>query len=207
MSIGEKIKMLRKQHGLSQESLAIKLNVSRQAITKWETNRGTPDIENLKSISNLFNISLDYLVNGDLEKTSYTMKETINFKEYSNELKDYKCVEDYIVLHKFPQASKICPLIREKMLSRFEKAFEWFFMPFFGAFDIIDKINTKSKNYLIKNQEKLFLVIVCKNTLTTTILPYTTIDKNFVYENYKYTKLDVEGVSELISWAKKNNIY
>ena len=51
MNVGEKIKALRQQNGLSQEGLANKLGVSRQAITKWETNRGVPDIENLKCLS------------------------------------------------------------------------------------------------------------------------------------------------------------
>lgn len=60
--ISEKIKQLRKQAKLSQEQLAEKLNVSRQAVTKWETNLGVPDIENLCLISKLFAISLDELM-------------------------------------------------------------------------------------------------------------------------------------------------
>ena len=39
--------------------------------------------------------------------------------------------------------------------------------------------------------------------METLVLPYTVIDKQFVHKNYKYTKLDVEGVSELVSWKKK----
>ena len=70
MNIGEKIKTLRQQNGLSQEGLANKLSVSRQAITKWETNRGIPDIENLKSLSDIFNVSLDYLVSDDNDELS-----------------------------------------------------------------------------------------------------------------------------------------
>lgn len=48
MLSGEKIKRLRTEQHLSQKELAEKLEVSRQAIAKWETNRGIPDIENLK---------------------------------------------------------------------------------------------------------------------------------------------------------------
>ena len=50
---------------LTQEELAEKLNVSRQAITKWESGDGTPDIENLKQISILFNTTIDELVKED----------------------------------------------------------------------------------------------------------------------------------------------
>ena len=52
MSLGETIREQRKKAGLSQEQLAEKLNVSRQAITKWETDKGIPDVANL--IATLF---------------------------------------------------------------------------------------------------------------------------------------------------------
>lgn len=65
MSLGTKIREERKKAGLSQEQLAEKLNVSRQAITKWETDRGIPDICNLISISDEFGLSLDELIKED----------------------------------------------------------------------------------------------------------------------------------------------
>ena len=65
MQFNEKLKMLRKEKGFTQESLADKLNVSRQAITKWESGDGIPDIDNLKQISILFNTTIDELVKED----------------------------------------------------------------------------------------------------------------------------------------------
>lgn len=62
MTFAEKLKTIRKQLGMSQEQLADKLGVSRQAITKWETNIGIPDIENLIAISKLFNMTIDELL-------------------------------------------------------------------------------------------------------------------------------------------------
>jgi transcriptional regulator with XRE-family HTH domain len=62
MTIGEKIQTLRKQHGMSQDQLADALDISRQAVSKWETNENQPDIERLIEISNLFNVSTDYLI-------------------------------------------------------------------------------------------------------------------------------------------------
>ena len=67
--LSEKIKELRKKKGLTQEELASSLNVSRQAITKWESGEGTPDIENLKNIALFFHVSVDYLVDSKTEKT------------------------------------------------------------------------------------------------------------------------------------------
>ena len=66
MNLGEKIKECRKQAGFSQEQLAERINVSRQAITKWETNKGIPDIANLIAISDEFGLSLDELIKDDV---------------------------------------------------------------------------------------------------------------------------------------------
>ena len=65
MSIGERIQALRKQRGMSQEQLADALSVSRQAVSKWETDESQPDIERLAEISSMFNVSTDYLIKGE----------------------------------------------------------------------------------------------------------------------------------------------
>ena len=65
MTFGEKLKSIRKQAGMSQEKLAEKLGVSRQAITKWETDTGIPDIENMIAVSSLFHISIDELLSNE----------------------------------------------------------------------------------------------------------------------------------------------
>ena len=65
MTFAEKLKSIRKQAGMSQEQLAEKLGVSRQAVTKWETDAGIPDIENIMAISVLFDISIDELFSNE----------------------------------------------------------------------------------------------------------------------------------------------
>lgn len=62
MNFSEKLRTLRKQFKFSQEQLAEKISVSRQAITKWETDGGLPDIENLIAIAALFSVSIDDLL-------------------------------------------------------------------------------------------------------------------------------------------------
>ena len=81
MLFNEKLKMLRKESNLTQEELAEKLNVSRQAITKWESGDGTPDIENLKQISNLFNTTIDELVKEDKNVTFEAKEQYIYIEE------------------------------------------------------------------------------------------------------------------------------
>ena len=62
MTFAQKLKELRTRAGMSQEKLAEKVGVSRQAITKWETDKGAPDMDNLMAISDLFGVSVDELL-------------------------------------------------------------------------------------------------------------------------------------------------
>ena len=82
MTLGEKLKEARKKIGLSQEQLAEKLCVSRQAVTKWESDKGIPDIGNLKEIATLLNTSIDYLVDYDSNIDKLVIKEYINLDDF-----------------------------------------------------------------------------------------------------------------------------
>ena len=62
MIFSEKLQLIRKNKGLTQEELAEKLSVSRQAVAKWESGQVYPEIANLIQLSNLFNVTVDYLV-------------------------------------------------------------------------------------------------------------------------------------------------
>lgn len=68
MDFGDKLKQYRVNEGLSQEQLAEKIGVSRQAITKWETKRGLPDVENMIILAELFKLTLDELVLSEVKK-------------------------------------------------------------------------------------------------------------------------------------------
>ena len=65
MNLAEKIVTLRKQKGFSQEKLAEHLNVSRQAVSRWEMGTALPDATNILQLSKLFEVSADYLLNDD----------------------------------------------------------------------------------------------------------------------------------------------
>lgn len=77
MTFSEKLKTLRLQKGYSQEELAAQLHVSRQAIAKWEGNNGMPDIENIKAIAKLFEVSIDTLLKEEIDlHTHRTLRES-----------------------------------------------------------------------------------------------------------------------------------
>lgn len=78
MKFYENLKYLRKESNFTQEELAEKLSVSRQAVTKWESGQSLPDIENLKQLSDIFGVTMDSLV-GDIEtKKDSIMNKKIN---------------------------------------------------------------------------------------------------------------------------------
>ena len=90
MTIAETIKTLRKTAGMSQEQLAEKLHVSRQAVTKWETEGGTPDIENLRAIAALFGTTVDELLTGETKAQATAAHRYESVTEYDiDEVKHY----------------------------------------------------------------------------------------------------------------------
>ena len=80
MILAEKILTLRKNNRWSQEELAEKMNVSRQSISKWESAAAIPDINRIIELARLFEVTTDYLLKDDIEKTEYSEEcETDNF--------------------------------------------------------------------------------------------------------------------------------
>ena len=78
--LSEKLYKLRKNSGLSQEQLAEQLNVSRQAISKWEQGTAVPESEKLITISNYFCVTVDYLLKEDTTDTMNTTAEVMEEK-------------------------------------------------------------------------------------------------------------------------------
>ena len=81
MEFNEKLQELRKQKGLTQEELAVTLFVSRTAVSKWESGRGYPNIESLKTIAEFFSVSVDELLSGD-ELLCLAEEDTIKKKKH-----------------------------------------------------------------------------------------------------------------------------
>lgn len=95
MTFGETLYNLRKNKNLSQESLAQELNTSRQAVSKWENNQGFPETEKLKMISNIFGVSIDYLLNGERENIEH--KEEIGYYASKEEIEGYLIYQRRVV--------------------------------------------------------------------------------------------------------------
>ena len=81
MILADKIVRLRKKQGLSQEELAEKLDVSRQAISKWESAHSVPDLEKILQLGYIFGVSTDYLLKDEIEE-----EDSVEFRAHVAEL-------------------------------------------------------------------------------------------------------------------------
>lgn len=186
MSVGEKLKEGRKKVGLSQEQLAEKLCVSRQAITKWESDRGMPDISNLQNISRLFGVSIDYLLDDGETLLNTVIKETINIDNYE---KTGKCRSRYdaVVRAKYPQATMIYPLIRLKKLSLVENIVDFIVQP--GVLQLANSLNNMSAYYLVELEQKQLLVNVTKEFIESRELSCKFTEKKRIIGNNLFKKI------------------
>ena len=69
--LGKKIYELRKEFNISQEEFAMAINTSRQSVSKWELGDSYPEVNKLKDIASFFNVSIDYLLDYDIDNTSF----------------------------------------------------------------------------------------------------------------------------------------
>ena len=85
MTLGEKITLLRKQKGWSQEELADRLDISRQSVSKWESNASVPDLDKIIKLSVIFSVSTDYLLK-DEEQITLVNEDMVDMSGYEEEV-------------------------------------------------------------------------------------------------------------------------
>ncbi len=83
MTIADRIQSLRKTKGISQEQLADKIGVSRQAISKWESEQSSPDLEKIILLSDYFEVTTDYILKGIEPKLDLTEKRKVDARIFS----------------------------------------------------------------------------------------------------------------------------
>lgn len=166
ITFGEKLKLARKQAGMSQEELAEKLMVSRSAIAKWEADKGYPDISNLKAISELLSVSLDDLLSDSEKIVANTIKEPIDLSVYPKP-KGNSVVEDLLMLDKYGDADRITNLSHEKVKSTGEIVLD---ILSWGAVSLHDWMEDRSVYYLVEKNDSEYLVCVSNEFMTSSRL-------------------------------------
>ena len=196
MTLGEKLKSARKSAGLTQDQLAERLLVSRQAITKWEADKGMPDIENLKQLSKLLNISIDYLLDSGEAIDLSVMREEINLDNYTYTRKikgrwsKKAGKKDMVVMEKYPNA-EIHGLLAKQILTKQEKiidnAIGFLTDAPFGIPEVLNGIkNTDKEFYLVNQSDKQFFVIVTDEFIESRQLAEKITDKKFSIGKFQF---------------------
>lgn len=97
IKLADTLVSLRKKNGLSQEQLAEKLNISRQAISKWERAESSPDTENLIKLASLYNISLNDLVNRHEQKENTMITHELHERDYKRPINTFLLIGGFII--------------------------------------------------------------------------------------------------------------
>ena len=97
MKLSDKLIELRKEKSWSQEDFAEKLDVSRQAISRWENGTALPDAQNILRISKLFNVTADYLLNDDSECRTDNLEVKAAVEENTSPIRKKKCLYWYLI--------------------------------------------------------------------------------------------------------------
>ena len=194
MKLGEKIKEARKQCGLSQEQLAEKMAVSRSAVAKWEANNGLPDVDNLKALAQLLNVSVDYLLDDGEVIDEVVMREPYNLSDYGKGIKKKK--KDRVIREKFPDA-QIHTLLGKLKLTKSEKVIDnllgFFTDAPFGTPELINSFKNMDKEfYLVEKDGKQFLVIITDEFVETRQLAKRITAEKFEIGNWQFLKCKYE---------------
>ena len=167
MTFGEKIKEARKAAGMTQEKLANELSVSRQTITKWESDKGIPDVENLKTLSKALDVSIDYLLDDGSQLDFSVTKKPIDLRKYGDSgrlsrIKKIK-IKERIVREEYPNAKIIRLTVTKIKNTKSEAAVDAAVglftlilggIPLFGTQEMGKTVNSLDHQYYLVNEDK-----------------------------------------------------
>lgn len=186
MTFGEKLYVLRKQNNISQEKLAFQLNVSRQAVSKWEMG-AIPDVENILKIAGFFDCSLDYLLNdqyldnpnmGELENYNREPRQETGSTNIKSFVPKLFCLFSFIVIFIIWILSYIVPvplfrregnswLVGVRAFIEYYHCYELVYLSFIICFccTIVDAILETVKIRSTNHAKKLLFLLLARTVL------------------------------------------
>ena len=187
MTLGEKIREARRKCGFSQEQLAEKMSVSRSAVAKWETDKGLPDVGNLKTLARLLQVSVDHLLDEAQTVDESVIREAYQLSAYGYGCKKIK--KDRVVREKFPDAV-IYPLLGRQDFAHLE-------LPADNTPDCrgnpLDRVkNTDKAFYLIEKEERQFFVTVTDVYVEIRPLECPLQGSSFSFDGWDFIKCNYE---------------
>ena len=187
MTLGEKIREARKRCSLSQEQLADRMSVSRSAVAKWETDKGLPDVGNLKTLARLLNVSVDQLLDEGHYAGASVIRENYNLDAYGFGCSRIK--KDRVVRQRYPDAT-IYPLLGRRNLEILDMSSE---KTADCRINPVDRIKQAEKAfYLIEKENRQFLVTVSDAFLETQPLEDRVHESRFSIGEWNFIKCNYE---------------
>lgn len=197
LTFGQKLKEARKKAGLTQEQLAEKLAVSRQAVTKWENDKGLPDVDNWKTLSQVLNVSIDYLLDNGSPLDLTVTREEINLENADGKRSaggrwsSKAAKKDSIVLKKF-EGGEIHGLLAKQIPTGKERVIDNVLgfltsAPFGVPQFINDMKNVDKAFYLVNYPDKQYFVTVTDEFIESRLLAERITQKKFVIGNMRFT--------------------
>ena len=193
MTFGEKLKKARIEMGYTQEELADILTVSRAAVAKWESDRGMPEVTNLKVIAETLNVSVDYLLDDGSELDLSVTKKAIDLSKFGDtgKLSRFKKLEikEKIVREEYPDAEIIrltlTKIKNSKAETAADQAIGWAALllggiPLFGTQEFGKTINSLDQQfYLVNEEDKQYFVLLTDEQMISRALAKKIDEKKF----------------------------
>jgi transcriptional regulator with XRE-family HTH domain len=200
MTFGEKLKKARMEAGYTQNELANKLTVSRAAIAKWESDRGMPDVTNLKAIAEALSVSMDYLLDDGSTLDFSETKKPIDLAKYGDGKKLSRLkkaeIKEQIIREEYPDAEIIGLTVTGIKNSKAETiadavigTFVYILggIPLYGTQEFGKMANCLDQQYFLVNEEKAqyFVLLTDEHLISRTITDRIT-DKKFEIGDKKF---------------------
>ena len=167
MTFGEKLKKARLEAGYTQEELASKLTISRAAVAKWESDRGMPDVSNLKALAEALNVSVDFLLDDGEPIDLSVTKKPIDLRKYGDQGKLSRLkklgIKERIIREEYPDRQIIRLTVTKIHNSKSETVVDqvigWTALlfggiPLFGTQEMGKTINSLDEQYYLVNDDK-----------------------------------------------------
>ena len=167
MTFGEKLKKARLEAGYTQEELASKLTISRAAVAKWESDRGMPDVSNLKALAEALNVSVDFLLDDGEPIDLSVTKKPIDLRKYGDQGKLSRLkklgIKERIIREEYPDRQIIRLTVTKIHNSKSETVADqvigWTALlfggiPLFGTQEMGKTINSLDEQYYLVNDDK-----------------------------------------------------
>ena len=200
MTFGEKLKKARLEAGYTPEELASMLTISRAAVAKWESDRGMPDVSNLKALAEALNVSVDFLLDDGEPIDLSVTKKPIDLRKYGDQGKLSRLkklgIKERIIREEYPDRQiirlTVTKIHNTKSETVADQVIGWTALlfggiPLFGTQEMGKTINSLDEQYyLVNDDRKQFFVMLTDEFMVSRAMVNRIEGKKFRIEDQEF---------------------